>query len=70
MTVKEIFDARGDFNIVMMQNVDIIIEASRLLKEDKSIWFHIFGEGTYKKTLIDKTIEYGIKNILEAVSVI
>lgn len=50
-------------NIGVMQNVDILIEAARLMKEDKSIWFHIIGNGVYKEKLETRAKEYGIQNI-------
>lgn len=50
-------------NIGVMQNVDIIIEAARLLKDDKSVRFHIIGDGVYKDRLEKRAKEYGIDNI-------
>lgn len=50
-------------NIGVMQNVDILIEAARLMKDDKSIWFHIIGNGVYKEKLETRAKEYGIQNI-------
>lgn len=50
-------------NIGLMQNVDLIVEAAKLLKNDDSIWFHIIGNGVYKSKLEDKVREYGITNI-------
>lgn len=50
-------------NIGVMQNVDVLIEAARLLKEDDTLWFHIFGEGLYKKRLEAKARAYGIERI-------
>ena len=50
-------------NIGLMQNVDLIVEAANLLKNEDSIWFHIIGNGVYKIKLEDKAREYGITNI-------
>ena len=46
-----------------MQNVDILIETAKLMKYDKSIWFHIIGDGVYKEKLEARSSEYGITNI-------
>lgn len=50
-------------NIGVMQNVDILIEAAKLIKDDKRFWFHIIGNGVYKERLVAKVKEYGISNI-------
>lgn len=50
-------------NIGVMQNVDIIIEAAKLMREDYSVWFHIIGNGVYKEMLEAKAKAYGIHNI-------
>ncbi len=50
-------------NIGVMQNVDILIEAAKLLKNDQGIWFHIIGNGVCKNKLEVKAREYGITNI-------
>lgn len=50
-------------NIGVMQNVDIVIEAARLLKEDPQIKFHIIGDGVYKEKLEKRAEEYGLENI-------
>lgn len=60
---KEFFNVVYAGNIGMMQNVDILIEAAKLLKEDKSVWFHIIGNGVYKDKLEAKAREYDINNI-------
>lgn len=66
--VSHIFD-KNYFNVVyagnigVMQNVDILIDAAKLMKEDKSIWFHIIGNGVYKEKLEARAKEYGITNI-------
>ena len=50
-------------NIGLMQNVDLVIEAARLLKEENSIRFHIIGDGVYKNKLVDKAKGYGLDNV-------
>lgn len=66
--VSHIF-REGYFNVVyagnigMMQNVDVIIEAAKLLKDHQSIWFQIIGNGVYRDKLQARVQEYGIKNI-------
>lgn len=60
---KDYFNIVYAGNIGVMQNVDIIIEAANLMKEDKSTWFHIIGNGVYKGKLEKRAKEYGIKNI-------
>ena len=50
-------------NIGVMQNVDILIEAAKLMKDDKEIWFHVIGNGVYKDKLEARAREYGISNI-------
>ena len=50
-------------NIGVMQNVDILIEAAKLMKDDKSVWFHIIGNGVYKEKLEARAKEFGITNI-------
>lgn len=60
---KQYFNVVYAGNIGMMQNVDILIEAAKLMKEDKTVWFHIIGNGIYKDKLEAKALDYGIKNI-------
>lgn len=50
-------------NIGVMQNVDILIEASRILKKENDIWFHIIGNGVYAEKLKKRANEYGVSNI-------
>ena len=50
-------------NIGVMQNVDVIIEAAKLMKNNENIWFHIIGNGVCKNRLKEKALEYGINNI-------
>ena len=66
--VSHMFD-KNNFNVVyagnigVMQNVDILIEAAKLMKDDRSVWFHIIGNGVYKEKLETRAKEYGITNI-------
>ena len=60
---KKCFNVIYAGNIGVMQNVDILIEAARLMKEDKSVWFHIIGNGVYKEKLEARAKDYGITNI-------
>lgn len=69
MTVPDrMFDKRY-FNVVyagnigVMQNVDVLIETAKLMKDDKNVWFHIIGNGVYKDKLEARAKEYGITNI-------
>lgn len=38
-------------NIGTMQNVDVVVEAAKLMQEEDHIHFHIFGDGMYKERL-------------------
>ena len=50
-------------NIGVMQNVDVLIEAARIMKSDSDVWFSIIGDGVYKQKLEDKARHYCISNI-------
>lgn len=50
-------------NIGVMQNVDQIIEAAILMRDDNSVWFHIIGDGGSKTRLEEKAVKHQIKNI-------
>lgn len=69
MTVPDQMFDRKYFNVVyagnigVMQNVDILVEAANLMKDDKYVWFHIIGNGVYKEKLETRAKEYGILNI-------
>lgn len=63
MFIPEYFNVVYAGNIGVMQNVDILIEAARLMKEDWGVWFHIIGNGVYKDKLETRAKEYGIVNI-------
>lgn len=60
---KNYFNVVYAGNIGVMQNVDILIEAAKLMKADKSVWFHIIGNGVYKEKLEARAKEYGLTNI-------
>lgn len=60
---KNYFNVVYAGNIGVMQNVDILIEAAKLMKDDRSVWFHIIGNGVYKDKLEARAKEYGITNI-------
>ncbi len=50
-------------NIGVMQNVDILIEAAKLMKGDPRVWFQIIGSGLYKEKLEARAKAYEITNI-------
>lgn len=50
-------------NIGRMQNVEILIEAANLLKSEKDICFHIFGNGVHKASLERLVKDYNLKNV-------
>lgn len=64
-TIRRMFP-RDKFNVVyagnigVMQNVDVVVDAARLMQED-SVQFHIIGDGVYKEKLIQKA--EGLENI-------
>ncbi len=60
---KRYFNVVYAGNIGVMQNVDILIEAARLMMEDEDVWFHIIGNGVYKDRLEARAKEYRITNI-------
>lgn len=60
---KDYFNVVYAGNVGVMQNVDILIEAARLMKSNKDVWFHIIGNGVYKDKLEARAKEYGITNI-------
>ena len=60
---SEYFNVVYAGNIGVMQNVEILIEAAKLMKDEKSVWFHIIGNGVYKDKLEARAREYGITNI-------
>jgi len=60
---KEYFNVVYAGNIGVMQNVDILVEAAKLMKDDKQIWFHIIGDGVYKEKLMQKAKAYGLNNL-------
>lgn len=50
-------------NIGVMQNVELIIEAAALLKDERDVFFHIIGDGAYRKKLEAKANELGLVNV-------
>ena len=50
-------------NIGVMQNVDVVIEAAKKLKNEHDIRFYIIGNGVYRDKLMEKVKEYGCMNI-------
>ena len=50
-------------NIGIMQNVDLVIEAAVLLKDERDVYFHVIGDGAYKNKLESKVNELGIANV-------
>lgn len=60
---KNYFNVVYAGNIGVMQNVDILIETAKLMKDDNSVWFYIIGNGVYKEKLEARAKEYGITNI-------
>ncbi len=60
---KEYFNVVYAGNIGVMQNVDVLIESANIIKNEKSVWFHIIGNGVNKEKLELRAKEYGITNI-------
>ena len=60
---KEYFNVTYAGNIGVMQNVELIVEAARILKDEKDVWFHIIGNGLYKERLQTMAAEKEITNI-------
>ena len=48
-------------NIGIVQNVDIVVGAARILQEDSDIQFHVWGDGAYKERLQNSA--KGLRNI-------
>lgn len=60
---KRYFNVVYAGNIGVMQNVDILIETAKLMKDDKNVWFHIIGNGVCKDKLVARAKEYELTNI-------
>ena len=60
---KDYFNVVYAGNIGVMQNVNIVVEAAKQMKNDNTVWFHIIGNGMNKEKLEAKAKEYGIHNI-------
>lgn len=50
-------------NIGLMQNVDLIIEAANIIRNDTKICFDIIGNGIYKDRLQKRVNELGLANV-------
>lgn len=50
-------------NIGIMQNVDLLINAAALMKDEDEVLFHIIGDGAYRKKLEGKVDELGLVNV-------
>ena len=66
--IENMFD-RKFFNVVYagnigaLQNVELLVKSAYLMKEDKSVWFHIIGNGVNKEKVEKAAKGYGIVNI-------
>ena len=63
MFPKDKFNVVYAGNIGVMQNVDVIVSAAELMKDDDGVQFHIIGDGTYKDKLKRRAEEHGIVNL-------
>lgn len=50
-------------NIGKMQNIEIIIEAAKILKDNKNIHFYFVGDGVEKNNYQAKVKEYNLSNV-------
>ncbi|MEL7605898.1 MAG: glycosyltransferase family 4 protein [Sedimentibacter saalensis] len=50
-------------NIGALQDIDVIIDAAKLLREVKAIRFYIIGDGVLKKKYVDYANKFDLKNI-------
>lgn len=60
---KHFFNVVYAGNVGVMQNVDLFIDTAILMRNNKSVWFHVIGNGVYKDKLIKKAQENGVTNI-------
>lgn len=51
-------------NLGEKQGLEIILEASKRLENNKELMFVILGEGLYKKNLSSKSVKSGVKNLI------
>lgn len=51
-------------NMSLTHDLTSLVEAARILKDDKTVKFVFVGEGLKKKELVQKTQEYGLDNVL------
>ena len=63
MFPKDKFNVVYAGNIGVMQNVELIIDAAALMKDDEGVMFHIIGDGAYKEKLQRKAEDQKLKNV-------
>ena len=51
-------------NIGVMQNVDVLLKAAELLKDQADVAFHIVGDGAYKAKLQAQAQQNGLSNVV------
>lgn len=60
---------RSKFNVVyagnigVMQNVEIVIRAAALMKDDKTVCFHVIGDGAYRQRLERLAVDLKVDNV-------
>ena len=50
-------------NIGVMQNVEVLINAASLMRDDTDVCFHIIGDGAYRKKLEERARERELSNV-------
>ncbi len=60
---KEFINVVYAGNIGRMQNVELILQSAKLLKNNTNIKFHIIGDGVYKEKLVQKARETDADNV-------
>ena len=61
--LKDLFYVVYAGNIGKMQNVEIMVEAAKLLNEDQRIHFLIVGDGVRREAIEAKVQDYNLKNV-------
>lgn len=61
---KDLFYAVYAGNIGKMQNVELVVEAAKLLVDNDKIRFLIIGDGVRRKAIEAKVQEYGLNNVM------
>ena len=51
-------------NLGVMQNVELLIETAREMRDDADVQFHIIGDGVYGQKLRAKAEAYGLANVV------